>query len=58
MRRIALTAILTLLATLLLAQWHIDEDFEQSTTLPDGWSVIDDGDGMTWRNLSHDNAHS
>ena len=56
---------LLLLAALLTAllpvfgQWHIDEDFEGITTLPDGWTFHDDGDGMTWRNIYNDShAHS
>lgn len=49
---------LLLLASMLMAQWHIDEGFEGISTLPAGWTFIDDGDGMTWRNLSHANAHS
>ena len=53
--------ILLLLACLLPAfgQWHIDEDFEGITTLPAGWTIHDDGDGMTWRNIyDPDHAHS
>lgn len=57
MKRTAL--ILLLLACLLPAfgQWHIDEDFEGITTLPAGWTIHDDGDGMTWRNI-HDPSHA
>lgn len=44
---------------LMHAQWHIDEGFEGITTLPAGWSFVDDGDGMTWRNYqSATYAHS
>ncbi|MDD5316804.1 MAG: choice-of-anchor J domain-containing protein, partial [Candidatus Cloacimonetes bacterium] len=45
-------------STILMAQWHIDEGFEGITTIPQGWSVFDDGDGLTWRNMEHANAHS
>lgn len=52
---------LLLLACLLpvFGQWQIDEDFEGITTLPAGWTYIDDGDNMTWRNLNNaSHAHS
>lgn len=56
---------LILLAALLAAllpvfgQWQIDEDFEGITTLPEGWTFHDDGDGMIWRNLNNaSHAHS
>jgi len=53
------TVLLLMCAALLFGQWHIDEGFEGSSTLPDGWIYYDDGDGMTWR--IHENpsfAHS
>lgn len=53
-----ITLVLLMVTWSLSAQWHIDEGFEGISTLPAGWSFIDDGDGMTWRNLSHTNAHS
>ncbi len=52
---------LLLLACLLpvFGQWQVDEDFEDITSLPAGWTYIDDGDNMTWRNLSNaSHAHS
>lgn len=58
MKRILSTAILLLCIGMLIAQMHIDEGFEGITSLPDGWSVFDDGDGLMWRNLEHANAHS
>ncbi|HPF08860.1 MAG TPA: choice-of-anchor J domain-containing protein, partial [Candidatus Cloacimonadota bacterium] len=58
MKQLLLVLSLLLLASVLMAQWHIDEGFEGITALPAGWTFIDDGDGMTWRNLSHANAHS
>ncbi|MDY0298686.1 MAG: choice-of-anchor J domain-containing protein [Candidatus Cloacimonadaceae bacterium] len=44
-------------SAMLMAQWHINEGFEDITTIPQGWSVFDDGDGLAWRNLQHANAH-
>lgn len=58
MKPILLTILLMLTSVALLAQWHIDEGFEGITTLPAGWTFVDDGDGNTWRNLQHANAHS
>lgn len=58
MKHMVITLVLLMAAWSLSAQWHIDEGFEGISTLPAGWSFIDDGDGMTWRNLSHTNAHS
>ena len=41
------------------ALWHIDEDFDDISTLPQGWLTHDDGDGMIWRNLNNaSHAHS
>lgn len=40
-------------------QWHIDENFDALTALPQGWLTYDDGDGMVWRNLNNaSHAHS
>ncbi len=40
-------------------QWHVDENFDNITTLPQGWTTHDDGDGMIWRNLNNaTHAHS
>lgn len=58
MKTRAVTMLLLVCTTLLFAQWHIDEGFENISTLPQGWSIFDDGDGSTWRNLQHANAHS
>lgn len=58
MKHLIITFALLLLASMLMGQWHIEEGFEGITTLPAGWTIFDDGDGMTWRNLSHANAHS
>jgi hypothetical protein len=58
MKAIIVTTLLLICATMLFAQWHIDEGFEGISTLPAGWSIVDDGDGNTWRNLQHANAHS
>ncbi|MDD3536174.1 MAG: choice-of-anchor J domain-containing protein [Candidatus Cloacimonetes bacterium] len=58
MRNIILTLALWLSFSFAFAQWHIDEDFEGITTLPAGWTIFDDGDGMVWRNISHAYAHS
>lgn len=58
MKQIIGTMLLLLLAGLLFGQWQIDEGFEGITSLPTGWTFHDDGDGMTWRNLNHANAHS
>ena len=45
--------------TICLGQWHIDENFDNITTLPAGWTIHDDGDGMVWRNLNNaTHAHS
>nr|MDK2851178.1 hypothetical protein [Candidatus Cloacimonadota bacterium] len=53
------TIFLLMCAVLLFGQWHIEEGFEGSSTLPDGWIYYDDGDGMTWRVLENSNyAHS
>ncbi|MCB5261407.1 MAG: choice-of-anchor J domain-containing protein, partial [Candidatus Cloacimonetes bacterium] len=52
-----ITILLLLCTSLLLAQWHIDEGFEDSANLPTGWSTHDDGDGSIWR-VSTSNAHS
>ena len=58
MKHILMIALLLTASSLLLGQWHIEEGFEGITTLPAGWTIFDDGDGMTWRNLSHANAHT
>lgn len=58
MKRFSLIFALLMLAGLVYGQWHTDEDFEGITTLPAGWVVFDDGDGMAWRILNHANAHS
>lgn len=43
----------------LFGVWHIDEDFDDISTLPQGWTTIDDGDGNIWRNLNNaSHAHS
>lgn len=59
MKRFIITTMLLVLAFALSAQWLIDEDFEGLSTLPTGWSIVDDGDAMTWRNINTaTNAHS
>ncbi|MFA6910842.1 MAG: choice-of-anchor J domain-containing protein [Candidatus Cloacimonadaceae bacterium] len=58
MKAIIGTILILMCSTILMAQWHIDEGFEGITTLPQGWSVFDDGDGLTWRNFEHANAHT
>lgn len=59
MPKIIFTVALTLIASLCFGQWLIDEDFEDLTTLPAGWTVHDDGDGLAWRNLANaSHAHS
>lgn len=57
MKKNIITILLVLCSALLLAQWHIDEGFEESTDLPAGWTTHDDGDGSIWR-VSTSNAHS
>ncbi|MDY0151150.1 MAG: choice-of-anchor J domain-containing protein [Candidatus Cloacimonas sp.] len=54
-------ALLILLACLvpMFAQWHVDENFDNLSTLPTGWTTHDDGDGSIWRNLNNvSHAHS
>jgi len=58
MKHLLVTIIILLFSSILMGQWHIEEGFEGISTLPAGWTIFDDGDGMTWRNLSHANAHS
>ena len=58
MKKLFNTILFLLLTVLLMGQWYIDEDFENISELPTGWSVADeDDDGMTWRILEHENAH-
>lgn len=52
-----ITILLLLCSSLLLAQWHINEGFEDSTNLPAGWTMHDDGDGNFWRVVTN-NPHS
>lgn len=51
---------LLLIGTLpLFGVWLIDENFDTITTLPQGWTIHDDGDGNLWRNLNNaSHAHS
>ncbi|MDD2228879.1 MAG: choice-of-anchor J domain-containing protein [Candidatus Cloacimonetes bacterium] len=43
----------------MFGQWHVDENFDNLTTLPAGWTTRDDGDGSIWRNLNNvSHAHS
>ena len=59
MKKTFLLSLLILCTAFAFGQWQIDEDFEGITTLPTGWTVYDDGDGMTWRNLEEaSHAHS
>jgi len=53
MNKHILLFVLLLWASASCAQWHIDENFDAITTLPAGWSIHDDGDGMVWRNLNN-----
>jgi hypothetical protein len=58
-KHILLILSLLALVTLCQAQWLIDEDFDDITSLPAGWTIHDDGDGMVWRNLNNaSHAHS
>ncbi len=59
MKRFAILSFLLLAVAVLCAQWHIDQNFDAISTIPAGWTVSDDGDGMTWRNLNNaSHAHS
>lgn len=58
MKTLITTIILLMCSTLLLGQWHIVEGFEDTTSLPAGWSYFDDGDGQIWHAIEHTNAHS
>jgi hypothetical protein len=59
MKRLIISALFLLFATLAFAQWQINESFDAITTLPAGWTIHDDGDGMMWRNLNNaSHAHS
>ena len=58
-KQLLIVLILLCLATLSQAIWHIDENFDNLTTLPTGWITHDDGDGSIWRNLNNaSHAHS
>ncbi len=51
--------ILLLCLVPVFGQWHIDENFDALTALPQGWTTYDDGDGSIWRNLNNaSHAHS
>lgn len=59
MKHIILSLLLLASLSILCGQWHIDENFDSITTLPAGWTIYDDGDGMIWRNLNNaSHAHS
>jgi hypothetical protein len=53
MKRSLIISLLLMLSVALCAQWHIDQNFDSITTIPPGWTIADDGDGMTWRNLNN-----
>lgn len=55
--RIIAILLFLMCTSLLLAQWHIDEGFEDSPNLPAGWTTHDDGDGSIWRVITN-NPHS
>lgn len=59
MKHLYLTLLILLAAAFAFGQWQIDQNFENITTLPTGWTTHDDGDGMIWRNLNNSShAHS
>lgn len=59
MKRLFILSFLLLAVAMLCGQWHIQENFDAISTIPAGWTVSDDGDGMTWRNLNNaSHAHS
>ncbi len=59
MNRYLLFALLLIAALPLFGVWLIDENFDTITTLPQGWTTHDDGDGNLWRNLNNaSHAHS
>lgn len=58
MKAIITTILILMCSSLLLGQWHIEEGFEETTTLPDGWSYFDDGDGQVWHSIEHAYSHS
>ncbi|MDD4309334.1 MAG: choice-of-anchor J domain-containing protein [Candidatus Cloacimonetes bacterium] len=59
MKRCTIISLMLLITAMLFAQWHIEENFDNLSNLPTGWTIADDGDGMTWRNLNNvSHAHS
>jgi len=53
MKHIFILIILLLCLVPVFGQWHVDENFDNLSTLPQGWTTHDDGDGMIWRNLNN-----
>ncbi|HNX01352.1 MAG TPA: choice-of-anchor J domain-containing protein [Candidatus Cloacimonadota bacterium] len=46
------------IACMVFAQWTMNESFE-STSLPTGWTIHDEGDGMVWRPINNpSHAHT